>query len=169
MCTDQYFGSVSAMSVASSNFMMRCDARGLSLVLHGYNLASFVMAALEQPLPGDARLVREQPALGLDAAAEAGERAVAADDAVARHDDGDGIGSVRGADGAHGVGMPDVARDGAVHRGRAVRDGAQAAPHALLKGGAVDREREVEVAQLAGEVRAQLRHDAAQRAVVADP
>src|SRR5438552_3605549 len=42
--------------------------------------------ALEQALPGDARLVIEQPAFDADAAAEAGERAVAADDAVAGHD-----------------------------------------------------------------------------------
>src|SRR5438270_10641416 len=44
--------------------------------------------ALKQSLAGNARLVIEQPAFDVDAAAEAGERAVAAHDAVARHDDG---------------------------------------------------------------------------------
>ena len=59
----------------------------------------------------DRPFVREQPALARDAAAVAGELSVRADDAVARHDDRDGIRAVRGRDGADGGRPADRARE----------------------------------------------------------
>ena len=44
----------------------------------------------------------QQPALALDAAAIAGERAIGADDAMAGDDDADGIVAIGMADGTHG-------------------------------------------------------------------
>src|SRR6185436_16794385 len=67
------------------------------------------------------------------------------------------------------VGMADGARDRAVGGRLAVRDAAQATPDALLKLRAGKGERDVEVAQLAREVGAKLRDDAAQGAIVAAP
>ena len=49
-----------------------------------------------------ADFVIEQPALAVQPAAVAGERAVGADQAMAGHDDADGVGAVREPDGAHG-------------------------------------------------------------------
>ena len=45
----------------------------------------------EESVAGMARLMREQPALALQPAAIAGERTVAADHAMARHDNADRI------------------------------------------------------------------------------
>lgn len=56
----------------------------------------------------------EQPALLVEAAGVAGERAVGADDAVAGDDDGDAVLAVRGADGAIGADASDGARDVAI-------------------------------------------------------
>src|SRR5258708_36848244 len=75
-------------------------------------------ASLEPPLhrlglPGAGRVVErrafvaQQPALALQAAAEAGEGAVGADDAVAGDDDRDRVGAVGQPDRAHGLRLPD--------------------------------------------------------------
>ena len=69
-----------------------------------------------------ARLEVEQGALVLEAAAEAGQRAVAADDAVARADDGDRVAAVGAADGARLAGVADAGGDLAVAGGLAVGD-----------------------------------------------
>ena len=53
-------------------------------------------------------LVGEQPLFAMEAAAVAGERAVGADDAMAGHDDADGIGTIRETDGADGAGTADA-------------------------------------------------------------
>ena len=59
-------------------------------------------------------LVAQEPLFAPEAAAVAGELcgAAAADDAVERHDDGDRIAAVSGADGAHGLGVVDGCWDG---------------------------------------------------------
>src|SRR5690349_21493231 len=102
------------------------------------------------------RLVLEQPALARQAAAVAGQRAVRADHAMARHDDADRVAAVRQADGARTVRAADALGQLAVALGRAIRNVEQRAPHALLEFGADRVERDREAAQLAGEVRAQL-------------
>src|SRR5690349_2524218 len=53
--------------------------------------------------------MREQPALALDAASVARERAVRADHAVTRNHDADGVRAVRQADRPYRLGSPDMA------------------------------------------------------------
>ena len=53
-----------------------------------------------------AGLMREQPFLAVESAAVARERAVGADDAMARDDDSDGVPTVGGPDGARAPGRP---------------------------------------------------------------
>ena len=69
-----------------------------------------------------ARLEVEQGALVLEPAAVAGQRAVAADDAVARADDGDRVAAVGAADGAGLAGVADARGDLAVAGGLAIGD-----------------------------------------------
>src|SRR3954464_86516 len=64
-----------------------------------------------------ARLEIEEGALVLQGAAEAGQRAVAADDPVARADDRDGVAAVGAADGARLAGVADAGCDLAVAGG----------------------------------------------------
>jgi len=59
-------------------------------------------------------LVREEPAFAVQAAAIAGEAVVGADDAMAWQDDRDRIGTVGGADGAHGFRHTDFCGERAV-------------------------------------------------------
>src|SRR6185437_5005808 len=77
--------------------------------------------------------VREQPALGRQAAAVTGEIAVAADHAMAGHDDRQWIRAIRGADRAHRIRPPDAARDVQVTGGLAIRNRQQRAPHFELE------------------------------------
>src|SRR5512138_3568805 len=69
-----------------------------------------------------ARLEVEQGPLVLEPAAEAGQRAVAADDPVTRADDGDRVAAIGAADGARLAGVADAGRDLAVAGGLAIRD-----------------------------------------------
>ena len=124
----------------------RRGCRGGSLPVHKLEprpQATGSLAALEI----EQRLFDRQPA------AVAGERSVAADDAVTRNDDRDRIGSVGETDGAHRFGIADAPRELSVAGGLAVRDIAQRAPHLLLKRRALRRERNIKRAELAGEVR----------------
>src|SRR5689334_4050454 len=99
------------------------------------------------------RLEIEQRALVLEPAAEAGQRAVAADDPVARADDGDRVAAVGAADGARLAGVPDARGDLAVAGGLAIRDAQELGPHAPLEGGAaLGTQRQLEGGALAGEV-----------------
>ena len=105
----------------------------------------------------------------LEPAAEAGQRAVAADDAVARADDGDRVAAVGAADGARLAGVADAGGDLAVAGGLAVGDGQELGPDAPLEGGAaLGTQLEVEVGALAGEVRAQLGEDLVEAGIVGD-
>src|SRR4051794_38852264 len=114
-----------------------------------------------------ARLELEQGALHLDPARVAGERAVGADDAVARHDDRDRVQRVRAADGAARRGPADPRRDLGVRRGLAVRDRANLVPHAPLELRAGEPELEVELGALAREVLLELDRGGRQRRGVA--
>lgn len=78
----------------------------------------------------------EKPAFAFDAATVAGEGTVGADDAVAGQDDGDGIGSVGGADGANRGGMADLLGEFAIGDGGTAGDGAERTPNLTLKHGA---------------------------------
>ena len=107
----------------------------------------------------------EQGALVLEAAAEAGQRPVAADDAVARADDGDRVAAVGAADGARLARVADPRGDLAVAGGLAVGDLQERGPDAPLEGAAaVGSQLEVEVGAPAGEVLGQLGDDRSKRA-----
>jgi len=103
--------------------------------------------------------VREQPALALDAAAVAGETAVGADDAMARHDDPDRVVTVRESNRARCVRRTDATRQFAIRRGGAELHIEQRAPHGALKVRTARRQRQIEVAQFAHEVRIELLYD----------
>lgn len=79
--------------------------------------------------------MRQQPALALQPPGIALERAILADDAVARHDEGDGVGRVGAADGARGLAvvMPQLPRQRAVAGDLAGRNPAQRLPDPLLQ------------------------------------
>src|SRR5205823_3143953 len=95
----------------------------------------------------------QQPALALDAAAIAGQRAVAADDAVAGDDDADGIVAIGMADGAHGRLAPDALGERAIGKRPAAGDLAQGLPDLALEGRAAGRDRQaVDGVQLAVEI-----------------
>src|SRR6478609_3945270 len=113
-------------------------------------------APSRSPEGGRAAFVGEQPGLGLDATAEAGQRAVGADDAMAGHDDADRVLAVGSADGAGLVRVPEPARLLAVADRLPVGDGAQRLPRPQLEVGAVRVERQVEVRAGSGEVLAEL-------------
>ena len=77
--------------------------------------------------------VVEEPPLALHAAAVSGEGAVGADDAMAGNDYADGVGAIRGADGADRVGFADAPGEFAIRDGSAAGDVAESAPDGALK------------------------------------
>ena len=106
----------------------------------------------------------EEEALHVQAAAEAGERAVGADHAVARQDERERVLAVGGADGARGIRTEaEPPRLLAVADGLPVGDRREREPAAPLEVGAVEVERQVERRQLAGEVRLELRRRLVER------
>jgi len=120
---------------------------------------NYVPAALSMTGSEQAKLAAfegEELFLDRQAAAVAGEFAVAADDAMAGDDDGDGIGSIGEADGARGFGIADAAGEFAVGDGLAVGNVAEQLPDFLLKGRALGSEREVEGFEFTAEVGAEL-------------
>ena len=102
--------------------------------------------------PGERALDLEQPRLALDAARVAGEAAVAADHAVARHDDRERIAAGRGARGARGSGRAGARGELGVGDRLAVRDARDLDPHAPLEVRALGRERQLEASPLAFEI-----------------
>jgi uncharacterized protein len=78
-------------------------------------------------------LMRQKFALERQAAAIAGETAIAADDAVTGHDQGDGIGAIGSAHGAGRLGIADGAGHCAVTGGGAERNIAQRVPYQLIE------------------------------------
>src|SRR5439155_27373352 len=77
--------------------------------------------------------VLQQPALAVQAAAEARELAARADHPVAGDDDGDRVLSVGRADGAGGARVAEAARQLAIAHRRAVGDGPQGVPDTPLE------------------------------------
>src|SRR6185437_858025 len=101
-------------------------------------------------------LMRQEPALALDAAAIAGERAAGADDTMTGYDDADGIGAIGEADGADRLGAADAPRQLAVGQRGAARDLAQRAPYQALERRAAGRGRQpVDGGEIAGEIGAE--------------
>src|SRR2546422_6403465 len=101
-------------------------------------------------------LVLEEPAFARRPAAEPRELAARADHAVAGDDDGDRVPAVGRTDCAGGADVAQATRQLAVAYRRAVRDGAQGAPHAPLKRRAGRVQRKVERRTVPGEVLRQL-------------
>src|SRR5262245_9394602 len=75
-------------------------------------------ARISQNLP----LMIEQPALAIEPAAVAGQRAVGADHAMAGNDNGNRISPIGGADRPAGLGLPDAARQVGIADCRSKRD-----------------------------------------------
>src|SRR3989441_12314668 len=98
------------------------------------------------------RFVVEQPLLDRQAAAEAGQGTVRADDAVAGEHDTHWVRSVRGADGAGRGRDAESGRLAAIGRGGPEGNIRQRAPGPDLQARALEIERDVERGPLAGEV-----------------
>lgn len=96
----------------------------------------------------------EESLFGRDAAAEAGEGAVGADDAVAGDDDGDAVGTVGSADGS--CDGADALGEVVVGNGFGEGDLGEGVPDFLLEGCAGEEEGEVEGSAGAGEVLGEL-------------
>src|SRR5690606_7383901 len=111
----------------------------------------------------DDALELEQLALDRQPAAVAGQRAVAADDAVTRDDDRDRVAAVREANGPHGLRLADRARDVGIGRRPSVAHIEQRVPDPPLERRSLERERHVELPPLAREVLAKLPGDGLER------
>ena len=96
-----------------------------------------------RPRSSQLALAREQRALALDPPAIAGQLAVAADDAVARHQQRQLVAGAGLRDGAHRLRPAERGGDLAVGRGPPRRDLLQGAPDQRLEGGAADVERQI--------------------------
>src|SRR5689334_7295824 len=101
-------------------------------------------------------LQTEQKPLRRQPAAEAGERSVAADDAMAGDDDRDRVLTVGRSDRPHGVGAANLRRDRRIAPRFTVRNLRQRAPDVLLKRRAPRRQRYIESLQLSGKVQIEL-------------
>lgn len=103
-----------------------------------------------------AGFVLEQVLFNVEATGKTSELAAAANYAVARHDDRDRIAPVGGSHGAGCVGIAESAGKIQVRAGLAIRNGKQGIPNFLLKGRAVQVERELEAGTTACEILLQL-------------
>src|SRR6266581_4272223 len=111
----------------------------------------------------------EKHLLGGEASAKSCEAAVAADHAMARHDDGNRVAPVRQTHRAHGFGIPDALRELSVGNRFSVGNGAQGIPNAKLKIRPFQRHREIEVLQFTAEISLQLADDFGKRRLVLLP
>lgn len=75
----------------------------------------------------------QEPALALQSAAVAGERAICSDHAMAGDDDADGVGAVRETNGSDGVGPVDLAGQLSIRDRGALGDLPQFLPDAALE------------------------------------
>src|SRR5690242_7035195 len=99
-----------------------------------------------------ARFQFEQEPLPLEAAAETHEVARRPDDAVAGHDDGDGVAPIRRSDRSDGARGANLSGDLAVTACFPVWDGAQDAPHTLLEIGTHNFQWHVEYTKISGKI-----------------
>src|SRR5262249_44143519 len=113
--------------------------------------------------------VVEQPFLAFEAPAVAGERPVGADHAMTGNNDRNRVPPVGKADGARSRRLPDAARQLAVRDRFTEGNLAQLLPHFFLKCRSVRSKRDVEVPQITGEVRRQLRADDVEFTLLAPP
>src|SRR5579859_965587 len=122
---------------------------------------------LSQSQCGSARvaLMREQPFFALQAAAEARQRAVGTDDAMTGNDDGNGIASIREADGARAVGIANALGELTIAPGFAEGYFCELAPHPLLKFAALHFQGQIEFAPSARKIFFQLAHGGRERAL----
>src|ERR1041385_8270042 len=88
---------------------------------------------LEKSFTGVTRLMREEPTLSLKTATITGERTIAANDAMARHNNSDRVCAICKADGAGGVRLADRSGKRAIAGRRAGGNGAQCLPDLKLK------------------------------------
>ena len=124
----------------------------------------------EQRLLAGARLELEQRALRREAAGVAGQRAVGADHPVAGDDDRQRVAAGRGADGAGPVGAPQRPGDRPVALRLAVGDRGDLLPDRPLEAAAAARrQRQLELAPLAGEVLLELGRGLGEGRLVIDP
>src|SRR5262245_25718866 len=99
----------------------------------------------------------EQPALPLEATAEAREITVRSNDSMAGDDDRDGILPIRSAHGACFLRITELASQLAVARRRPVGDGAQQLPDSMFELRALGVERQIERRARAREILGELR------------
>src|SRR6266581_9124606 len=104
-----------------------------------------------------------------EATANSREAAVAADHAMARHDDGNRVAPVRQTHRAYCFGNPDALRQVRVGNRFSVGNGAQGIPNAKLKIRPFQRQREIEVLQFTAEISLQLADDFGKRRLVLLP
>jgi hypothetical protein len=143
------------------------------------NLADLVKAAaayfIEKPAEAILKKAQlpafqsEQFFLNGKASSKTGQVTIAADDAMAWNDDGDGVGPVRKADRAGSLGLSDTPGKLAVAYGFAVRNLLQVPPDEQLKLGAFENQGEIEVSQLSIKVRLQLANCIFERRLVFSP
>src|SRR5690606_39127075 len=114
-----------------------------------HNAASRSRLATSRRCNSEPPLEAQQCALALDPAGVAGERTVAADDAVAWHDHRDGVAADGAADRAHAARRTGATRHLGVAQRPAVRDLHQLRPHAALERRSVEYDRQLERGTLA--------------------
>lgn len=100
--------------------------------------------------------VGKEPRFHFEASGEAGQFSIRADDAMAGHDDGERVSTIRGTDGTDGGRLADLAGDPCVALGLAEGDQCEGVPDLLLEPGAFRGERDGEFAKFSGEVGAKL-------------
>src|SRR5260370_12026643 len=94
-----------------------------------------------------------------ETAAKSCKAAVAADDAVAWNNDGNGIAPVRQSHRANSFGIADALGELRVENRFSIGNRAQGIPHAKLKGRSFHRQRQIKFLQFAADVRLQLADD----------
>src|SRR5690606_28362048 len=114
-----------------------------------HNAASSSRLAKSRRCNSEHPLEAQQRALALDPAGVAGERTVAADDAVAWHDHRNGVSADGAADRAHAARRTGATRHLGVAERPAVRDLHQLRPHAALERRSVEFDRQLERGTLA--------------------
>src|ERR1700730_13511592 len=86
-------------------------------------------------------LMRQQPFLALDTAADTGQRAICADHSGTGNDDGNGIAAIRQTHRTRAIGVPQAFGELAIAPGFSERDLQKFVPHTLLNLGALHLER----------------------------
>lgn len=107
---------------------------------------------------GEVLFLLEQGVLAFEAPPVAGQVAILADDAMARHNDGDRVGGAGASDRANGSGLADGAGDLGVRARGAVGDAAKLVPDAALERGGLHVKRQIDMRLLAAQVAQDFAH-----------